>query len=61
MALYRRVNVEGTKCLAKAAAAGGVRRFIFLSSISVYGESTSERPFTETDAPSPTNPYGIPK
>ncbi|MFQ5974255.1 MAG: NAD-dependent epimerase/dehydratase family protein, partial [Alphaproteobacteria bacterium] len=26
MALYRRVNMEGTKCLAEAAAAGGVRR-----------------------------------
>ncbi len=61
MALYRRVNVEGTKCLAEAAAAGGVRRFVFLSSISVYGESTSERPLTETGAPSPKNPYGISK
>ena len=60
MPLYRRVNVEGTKCLAKAAA-GGVRRFVFLSSISVYGESTSERPLTETGAPSPKNPYGISK
>ncbi|MEA3421890.1 MAG: SDR family oxidoreductase, partial [Acidobacteriota bacterium] len=38
LAEYRKVNVEGTKCLAIAAANAGVKRFIFISSIKVNGE-----------------------
>lgn len=34
---YVRVNVEGTRCLAGAAQAAGVRRFVFFSTINVYG------------------------
>lgn len=33
LAEYRKVNVEGTKCLAYAAANAGVKRFVFISSI----------------------------
>jgi nucleoside-diphosphate-sugar epimerase len=36
---YFRVNVEGTRCLAGAARAAGVRRLVFFSTISVYGNS----------------------
>ena len=60
LAEFRRVNVEGTRVLASAAAAAGVRRFVYLSSIKVNGESTL-RPFTETDPPSPEDAYGISK
>jgi nucleoside-diphosphate-sugar epimerase len=56
-AAYQRVNVEGTVCLARAAAAAGVRRLLFLSSVKVNGES-STRPLTETDGPAPEDPYG---
>lgn len=35
---FRRVNVEGTLNLACQAAAAGVRRFIFISSVKVNGE-----------------------
>ena len=35
---FRRVNVQGTLNLARQAAAAGVRRFIFISSIKVNGE-----------------------
>lgn len=38
---YRRVNVQATLKLARQAAAAGVRRFVFLSSVKVNGESTS--------------------
>jgi nucleoside-diphosphate-sugar epimerase len=56
---YRRTNVEGTLKLAQDAAAAGVRRFVFLSSIKVNGEATAPgRPFRETDAPHPVDPYG---
>jgi nucleoside-diphosphate-sugar epimerase len=41
LAEFRRVNVlQGTLNLARQAAAGGVRRFVFISSIKVNGEST---------------------
>ena len=62
LAEFRRVNVEGTSALARQAAAAGVRRFVFLSSIKVNGEFTEEgRPFTAFDAPAPEDPYGISK
>lgn len=59
---FRRSNVEGTLRLAEQAAQAGVRRFIFISSIKVNGESTTDRePFTVTDAPAPADAYGISK
>ena len=61
LAAYRRINVEATRRLAQQAAAAGVRRFVFLSSIKVNGEATPEHPFTEADAPAPQDAYGISK
>lgn len=58
---FRRVNVDGTLNFARQAAAAGMRRFIFVSSVKVNGESTGEHPFTATDAPAPLDPYGISK
>jgi nucleoside-diphosphate-sugar epimerase len=61
LAEYRRINVEGTQSLAQVAQAAGVRRFIFLSSIKVNGETTTLRPYSETDAPCPEDAYGVSK
>jgi len=62
LAAYRRINVEGTIRLARQAAAAGVRRFIFISSVKVNGESTPKgRPFRADDAPAPQDPYGVSK
>jgi nucleoside-diphosphate-sugar epimerase len=59
---FRRVNVEGTVNLANQAAAAGVRRFVFLSSIKVNGEFTEQgQPFFADDAALPKDPYGISK
>lgn len=56
------VNVEGTVNLASQAAAHGVSRFIFLSSIKVHGELTKKgQPFTVDDVPAPQDPYGVSK
>ncbi len=56
---FRQVNVHGTMALATQAAALGVRRFIFLSSIKVNGElSPQGRAFTANDVPAPVDPYG---
>lgn len=62
LAEFRKVNVDGTLALARQAAAAGVRRFIFISSIKVSGESTAPgRPFAADDVPAPVDPYGISK
>jgi nucleoside-diphosphate-sugar epimerase len=62
LAEFRRVNVDGTVSLARQAAAAGVKRFIYLSSIKVNGESTQlGRPFTAEDMPKPQDPYGVSK
>jgi UDP-glucose 4-epimerase len=62
LAEFRRANVEGTILLARAAAAAGVRRFVFVSSIKVNGESTREGvPFKADDSPAPADPYGVSK
>lgn len=60
--LYHQFNVEGTLNLAKQAAKGGVKRFLYISSIKVNGESTAKAtPFTEKSIPSPEDAYGISK
>lgn len=58
---YRRINVEATHNLAQQAAVAGVRRFVFLSSVKVNGDTTVGRPFTEDDPPRPEDAYGITK
>ena len=59
---YRKVNVEGTLNLARQAAEAGVRRFIFLSSIKVNGESTPpNQPYLADSEPAPEDAYGISK
>lgn len=57
LAAFRQVNVDGTRRLARAAAAAGARRLVFLSSSSVNGESTRGRAFRESDPPRPRTPY----
>lgn len=59
---YRNVNVLGTLALARQAALAGVRRFVFISSIKVNGESTlPDRPFRPDAIPAPEDAYGISK
>ncbi len=59
---FRKVNVEGTLNLARQAIAAGVKRFIFISSIKVNGESTCfGHPYTAEDESAPIDSYGISK
>jgi nucleoside-diphosphate-sugar epimerase len=52
-------NTVKTREIARAAARGGARRFVYLSSIKVNGEeSRAGAPFTPTDAPAPLDAYG---
>ena len=60
--VFRRVNVDATLALARAAVGVGVRRFVYLSSIKVNGESTLPgRPFRIDDPPAPVDAYAISK
>jgi nucleoside-diphosphate-sugar epimerase/GT2 family glycosyltransferase len=62
LAEFRRVNVALALNLARQAASAGVRRFVFISSIKVNGETTSiGQPFTAEDVPRPLDAYGVSK
>lgn len=59
---FRSINTHGTMNLANQAAKIGVKRFIFLSSIKVNGESTSGKvPYSALDKPLAEDPYGVSK
>ncbi|MCI3944604.1 NAD-dependent epimerase/dehydratase family protein [Pseudomonas syringae] len=59
---YFRANVTATLNLAEQAAAAGVKRFIFLSSIKANGEMTlAHAPFRADDACNPLDAYGVSK
>lgn len=59
---FRKINVQGSLNLARQAAAAGIKRFIFISSIKVNGEHTElANPFTEAVSSAPIDPYGLSK
>ncbi len=56
--IFNSVNVDGTKQLAKQAAALGVKRLVFLSSIKVNGEVTENKEiFRYNNTPNPKDYY----
>lgn len=58
LAEFRRINVEGTRTLAQSALACGVKRFVFLSTIGVSGNTTPPaKPFSEQSPRAPHNDY----
>jgi nucleoside-diphosphate-sugar epimerase len=62
LSLYRAINTVGTLQLARQAVAAGVKRFIFISSVKVNGDSTLPgKPFRADDVSVPLDPYGLSK
>ncbi|MCR9684655.1 SDR family oxidoreductase [Vibrio antiquarius] len=62
LALYREVNTAGTLNLARQAIKAGVKRFVFISSIKVNGESSKlGKPFTSSDPHASQDDYGLSK
>ena len=57
-AAYWHDNVVKTRAFAQAAAAGGAKRFVFLSTVKVNGEETAQRPYRGGDRPAPEDAYG---
>jgi len=60
-AAFRSVNVDATVSLARQASLQGVRRFVFISSAKVNGESTASKPFSAFDVVAPQDPYALSK
>ncbi|MDB5796429.1 MAG: hypothetical protein JWP36_331 [Paucimonas sp.] len=58
LAAFRAVNTAGTLNLAAQAAAAGVRRLVFISSVKVNGEAGHH---AAQDEPAPADPYGVSK
>ncbi len=58
---FRKVNLQGTENLARQAAAAGVKRFVYVSSIKVNGEQTTDEAFSGSDTANPQDPYGVSK
>jgi nucleoside-diphosphate-sugar epimerase len=57
---FRRVNTEGTRLLARAAARSGVARFVFVSSIAAVC-TRSDAPVDDQTPAAPTDVYGCSK
>lgn len=57
---FRDINVEGTRLLMDAAVNAGARRFVYGSTIGVYG-SASQGELDETSPPRPENIYAVTK
>lgn len=58
--IYDQSNVLATQRLLEAARHEVLRRFVFASSSSVYGNTSADL-VTEDDAPRPNSPYGVTK
>ncbi len=59
---FRAVNVDATLELARRAAAAGVRRFVFISTIKVNGDHTlAGKCFKPSDIPMPSDAYACSK
>ncbi|MCX5700268.1 MAG: SDR family oxidoreductase [Candidatus Omnitrophica bacterium] len=57
---YNRVNIDGTLNMLEASRANSVKRFVFASSSSVYGE-VEDFPEKESFTPAPISPYALSK
>lgn len=60
--VYKSVNVNGTFRLANISLISGVKRFIYISSVKVYGDfSNKDLIFTSETQPNPTDFYSLSK
>jgi nucleoside-diphosphate-sugar epimerase len=54
---FEAINIAGTTRLAIAAAQAGVKRFVFLSTVKVHGETSGARAFHAADPANPGDDY----
>lgn len=60
-ARYARVNVEGTARVVEAVRRAGIRRLVFASSSSIYGDATPLPAHEDAEAVQPESPYAASK
>ncbi|PUU91030.1 NAD-dependent epimerase/dehydratase family protein [Halanaerobium sp.] len=58
--IYTHNNVKGTQKLLEAAKESNIKKFVYASSSSVYGD-TDQLPMQETNKLQPVSPYGVSK
>ncbi|WP_134059406.1 NAD-dependent epimerase/dehydratase family protein [Halanaerobium congolense] len=58
--IYTHNNVKGTQKLLEAAKESNIKKFVYASSSSVYGD-TDQLPMQETNRLQPVSPYGVSK
>lgn len=58
---FHNANVAPLAAVVQAAKAAKIKRIVFVSSIGVNGDSTSGKPFDETNCPAPAEPYACSK
>jgi nucleoside-diphosphate-sugar epimerase len=58
---FRRVNVEGSMVLMRAAIEAEVKRLVFVSSIGVHGDVSDEKGFSEESVVAPVKDYAVSK
>ncbi|MDZ7877823.1 MAG: NAD-dependent epimerase/dehydratase family protein [Saprospiraceae bacterium] len=56
---YFDINEQGMRVMTQAATIAGVKKFVFFSSVAVYGDSNEAQ--SEDSIPSPSNDYGASK
>jgi GlcNAc-P-P-Und epimerase len=56
---YFDINEQGMRVITQAATAEGIKKFVFFSSVAVYGDSND--PQSEASTPAPSNDYGASK
>jgi GlcNAc-P-P-Und epimerase len=56
---YFDINEQGMRVITQAATVEGIKKFVFFSSVAVYGDSNETQ--SETSIPSPSNDYGASK
>jgi nucleoside-diphosphate-sugar epimerase len=54
---FQTVNVDATERLARRAAESGVKRLVYISSLTVNGKHSGAQPFRHDDVPNPGSPY----
>jgi nucleoside-diphosphate-sugar epimerase len=54
---FQTVNVDATERLARQAAESGVKRLVYISSLTVNGKHSGAQPFRHDDVPNPGSPY----
>lgn len=58
---YKKANIDYALNVANQAYLAGIKRFVFVSTVGVYGKYSANKPILETNQPKPVEAYAISK